>query len=111
MKPMTYKGYTACIEYSDEDGCLVGRVAGIKDLITFHGKSVAEIRREFKNALDFYLETCESRGENPDKAYSGKLMLRVPSQIHAAVATAAQISGKSINQWATEMLSKATHAT
>lgn len=109
MKPMTYKGYQACIEYSDEDGCLVGRVAGIKDLITFHGKSVAEIRREFKSALDFYLETCENRGESPDKPYSGKLMLRVPSEVHAAVATAAEVSGKSINQWATETLSRATH--
>ena len=108
MKPMTYKGYSARIEYSDEDTCFVGRIAGIRDIISFHGESVDEIRQAFQEAIDFYLETCEERGEAPNKPYSGKLMLRVTPEIHAAVATAAEVNGKSINQWATETLSKAT---
>jgi predicted HicB family RNase H-like nuclease len=107
MKPMTYKGYSARIEYSDEDECFVGRIAGIRDIISFHGESVDEIRQAFKEAIDFYLETCETRGETPNKPYSGKLMLRLSPEIHAAVATAAEVNGKSINQWATETLSKA----
>ncbi len=110
MKPMTYKGYSARIEYSDEDECFVGRVAGIRDIISFHGESVKEIRQAFKEAMDFYLETCAERGETPNKPYSGKLMLRVPPELHAGVAAAAEVSGKSINQWAVEMLSKATRA-
>ena len=110
MKPMTYKGYASRIEYSDEDGCFVGRVTGIKDIVTFHGSSVKELRKEFKNAVHFYLEGCKKSGSAPDKLYSGKLMLRVPPEIHAAVATAAEVSGKSINQWATEKLSQAAHA-
>ena len=108
MKPMTYQGYAARIEYSDEDACFVGRVAGIRDIISFHGESVDEIRHAFTKAMDFYLATCAERGETPNKLYSGKLMLRVPPEVHAAVATAAEVSGKSINQWAAEMLSKAT---
>lgn len=104
---MTYKGYSARIEYSDEDECFVGRIAGIRDIISFHGESVNEIRQAFKEAIDFYLETCETRGETPNKPYSGKLMLRLSPEIHAAVATAAEVNGKSINQWATETLSKA----
>ena len=106
---MTYKGYPARIEYSDEDECFVGRVAGIRDIITFHGKSVKEIRTAFKESMDFYLETCAERGETPNKPHSGKLMLRLSPEIHDAVATAAEISGKSINQWATEVLSEAVH--
>ena len=107
MKPMSYKGYAARIEYSDEDQCFVGRVIGIKDIITFHGDHVEEVRRAFHDALDFYLETCHERGESPNKPYSGKIMLRVPPEVHAAVATAADLSGKSINQWASEKLQKA----
>ena len=107
MKPMRYKGYSARIEYSDEDGCFVGRVAGIRDLLTFHGESVDEVRQAFEEALDFYLETSAERGEMPNKPYSGKLLLRVAPEIHAAVATAAEVSGKSINQWAAERLSAA----
>ena len=107
MRPMRYKGYAARIEYSDEDECFVGRVAGIRDIITFHGESVAEVRRAFEEALDFYLASCAERGEPPNKVYSGKLMLRVPPQVHDAVASAAQSSGKSINQWAAEALERA----
>ena len=104
---MRYKGYSARIEYSDEDGCFVGRVAGIRDLLTFHGESVDEVRQAFEEALDFYLETSAERGEMPNKPYSGKLLLRVAPEVHAAVATAAEVSGKSINQWAAERLSAA----
>ena len=107
MKPMRYKGYSARIEYSDEDGCFVGRVASIRDLLTFHGESVDEVRQAFEEALDFYLETSAERGEMPNKPYSGKLLLRVAPEVHAAVATAAEVSGKSINQWAAERLSAA----
>ena len=109
MKPMRYKGYSARIEYSDEDGCFVGRVAGIRDILTFHGENVAEIRQAFEEALDFYLETCVERGETPNKPYSGKLLLRVAPEVHAAVATAAEVSGQSINQWAAERLSEAVN--
>lgn len=49
-------------------------------------------------------------GRAPQRPYSGKLMLRVPPEIHAAVAVAAEVSGKSINQWATETLTEAVRA-
>lgn len=107
MKPMRYKGYPARIEYSDEDGCFVGRVAGIRDIITFHGESVGEVREAFEEALNFYLDSCDERGEPPNKPYSGKLLLRIDPEIHAAVAEAAELSGVSINQWAGEKLSEA----
>jgi predicted HicB family RNase H-like nuclease len=109
MKPMKYKGYSARIEYSDEDECLVGRVAGVRDIITFHGESVEEIRQAFVEAMDFYLETCAKRGDTPNKPYSGKLFLRVPPEVHAAVAVAAETSGKSLNQWALETFERAAH--
>lgn len=106
MKPMSYKGYAARIEYSDEDACLVGRIAGIQDIITFHGESVDEIRSEFQNAVDFYLQTCAQRGEKPNKPYSGKLLLRLSPEVHAAIATSAEVSGQSINQWAANALAR-----
>lgn len=107
MKPMTYKGYAALIEYSDEDGCFVGRVTGIRDMITFHGETVAELRDAFIEAVAFYLDTCADRGEQPQKPYSGKLMLRLPPEVHAHAAVMAEAHGKSINQWAAEVLANA----
>lgn len=104
MKAMTYKGYAAHIAYSDEDECFVGRVAGIKDIVTFHGESVSEIRAAFQEAIDFYLSTCAERGEQPNKPYSGKILLRLDPAIHAHIAMQAQVHGKSINQYASEAL-------
>lgn len=109
MKPMMYKGYSAKIEYSDEDTCFVGRVAGIQDILTFHGETVAEMRLAFEETLDFYLASCAERGEIPNKPYSGKLLLRLPPEIHASVATSASVSGKSINQWAVDVLAGAAN--
>ncbi len=108
MKTMTYKSYAARIEYSDEDACFVGHIAGISDIIGFHGDNVEELRQAFHEAVDDYLEACERFGKKPQKAYSGNLMLRIPPEIHAAIATAADVSGKSINQWAAEALGEAS---
>ncbi|MEZ4710079.1 MAG: type II toxin-antitoxin system HicB family antitoxin [Caldilineaceae bacterium] len=107
MKPMSYKGYAAHIEYSEDDGCLIGHIAGIQDIVGFHGESVSEMRGAFEEAVDDYLETCRRLNRAPQKSFSGRLMLRVPPEIHAAVATAAEVNGKSINQWAAEVFSKA----
>jgi len=109
MKTMTYKGYAAHIEYSDEDSCFVGHIAGINDIVGFHGQSVAKLRAAFKEAVDDYLDTCKKLNHSPQKPYSGKLLLRVPAEVHAAVAMAAEVRGKSINQWATEALAQAVN--
>lgn len=108
MSTMTYKGYAARIEYSDEDGCFVGHIAGIKDVIGFHGESVKELRAAFEEAVDDYLATCEKSGRSPQKPYSGNLMLRVPPEVHARAVMMAEAHGMSLNQWAAEALSKAS---
>ncbi len=105
---MSYKGYAARIEYSDEDACFIGHVAGINDVVGFHAESVKELRAAFEEAVDDYLKTCEKLGRPPQKPYSGKLMLRVPPEIHARAAMMAEAHGLSLNQWASEVISKAS---
>ena len=107
MNTMNYKGYPARIEYSEEDGCFIGHIVGINDIVGFHGENVAELRAAFEEAVDDYLETCAQLGRPAQKPYSGNIMLRVPPEIHAAVAAAADVSGKSINQLANELLAAA----
>ena len=103
---LAYNNYAARIEYSSEDECFIGHIAGIKDVVGFHGDSVVELKSSFEEAVDDYIELCNKVGKSPQKSYSGKLMLRIPPNIHAAVATAAELNGKSINQWATEALNR-----
>lgn len=108
MSTMTYRGYAARIEYSDEDGCFIGHIAGIKDVIGFHAESVKELRAAFEEAVNDYLATCEKSGRAPQKPYSGRLMLRVPADVHARAAMMAEAHGMSLNQWAAEVLSRAS---
>ena len=108
MKTMTYKGYAARIEYSDEDNCFIGHIAGVQDVVGFHADSVDGLRKAFKVAIDDYLHTCEKIGRSPQKPYSGKLMLRIPPEVHARAAREAETQGKSLNQWAADVLGKAS---
>lgn len=107
MKTMTYQGYSARIEYSDEDGCFVGHIAGISDIIGFHGESVEALRSAFREAVEDYLETCKRLNRVPQNDYSGELKLQIPPEVHAAVAFAAKARGTSVDQWAADTLAHA----
>ena len=105
---MTWKGYSARIEYDDEDGIFFGQIAGIRDGVGFHADSVADLRTAFHEAVDDYIETCARIGKEPDRSYSGKVMFRVSPDIHRKAVIAAELRGISLNQWAEEVLQAAT---
>jgi predicted HicB family RNase H-like nuclease len=108
MNVMAYNGYLARVEYDPRDNIFVGHVLGVSDRISFHGDTVAELAADFHQAVDHYLEDCAKTGRQPEKAASGKLMLRIRPEVHAAVGIAARAAGKSINQWADEVLEHAS---
>ena len=110
MNTMRYKNYTARIEFDERDNIFTSRVLGLRSIISFHGITVASLRREFKTAIDEFVRDCEERGVKPEKPASGKVLLRIPPAIHGAALVAAQAAGKSLNQWATEALQEAAHA-
>ena len=111
INTMTFKGYSARIEYDDDDRIFTGRIAGIRDGVGFHADSVARLREAaFHEAVEDYLETCTAIGKQPQKAYSGQVMFRVSPDIHRRAAMAAELSGKSLNQWAEEVLDHAASA-
>ena len=104
---MSYKGYLARIEYDDADGIITGRLAGIRDGVGFHADTVKGLRAAFHEAVEDYLETCAKIGKEPQRAYSGQMMFRVNPEVHRRAALAAELAGKSLNQWAEEVLGKA----
>ena len=104
---MHYKGYTASMNFDTVDQVIVGRVLDIDDIIAFHGESVAEFQSHFHAAIDAYLAASMALGAAPDKPASGKVMLRIAPEIHAAALKAAARSGTSLNKWAEATLGKA----
>lgn len=104
---MEYKGYVARVEFDESANVFHGQVLNIRDVITFEGRSVDELWDEFKNSVEDYLEFCAERGEEPEKPYSGKFLVRVDPEVHRAAAIAAGKAGVSLNSWVLEAIKKA----
>lgn len=102
---MKYKGYSGSVFYDDEAEIFSGSVIGIKDVITFQGCSVEEIKQSFQDSIDDYLNFCEERGEKPAKSYSGKFNLRISPDLHAKLDATAKINGQSLNSFVAKTLS------
>ena len=104
---MTYKGYTASMVFDAEDKVIVGRVLDIDAIITFHAESVSAFEANFHAAVDAYLAASRQLGSPAEKPASGKVMLRIAPEVHAAAIKAAARSGTSLNKWADTTLGKA----
>lgn len=110
MNTMSHRGYAARVEFDAEDRIFVGHIAGIRDIVGFHGASVDELEAAFHEAVNDYLAVCKKLGQTPDKPYSGRVMLRLPPELHARASAAAQVNGLSFNQWAAKALEQAAQA-
>jgi len=103
---MKYKEYLGEVSYDAEAKIFHGEVLGLKDVITFQGTSVEELEKAFKDSIDDYVAWCKERGEDPEKAFSGNLRLRIPPDLHAKLAQAAIIQGVSLNSLIIDRLQK-----
>lgn len=100
MGQLKYKGYAGSVEFSEEDNCLYGKVLGMNnDLISYEGQTVKELKKDFEGAIEDYLKSCNDRGVKPRKSFSGRLNLRMPSELHGRVATFAAKTGTTINEF------------
>ncbi|MFN0277949.1 MAG: type II toxin-antitoxin system HicB family antitoxin [Pyrinomonadaceae bacterium] len=104
---LEYKGFKAKIEFSADDNVFFGRLIGIEDIVSFHAETVKQLRKVFRESVDFHIEVCEKVGKNPKKLYSGNVMLRLPNKLHEKIAEAAAATGKSINEWGKDVLESA----
>ncbi|MDZ4699736.1 MAG: type II toxin-antitoxin system HicB family antitoxin [Rhodothermales bacterium] len=105
---LNYKGYAGHVEFDDEAGLFHGEVLDLKDVVTFQGTSVEDLQRAFRESIDDYLAYCSERGEEPDRPFSGRLMVRLSPELHRDVYVQAQREGKSLNQWIAEKLATAS---
>ena len=95
---LTYKGYTGILEVDLEAGDLFGRTVGLRDLITFQGRTVEEARRSFEESIDFYLACCQEDQKEPDRPYSGRFNVRISPEVHRRLAILAESRGQSLNE-------------
>ncbi len=102
-----YRGYTGVIEFDPELRVFTGHVIDLRDEIYFEGDSVEALEASMHRAVDHYLEVCKQRGEEPERPFSGKLNLRLGSDLHRAAAVAAAAEGESLNAWLARVVEQA----
>ena len=108
MSGFTYKGYSARVIFSADDEMLTGTIAGINDCVIFQAASVPELKKEFRDAVDDYLQSCAEVGKAPDNPASGKVFLHMAPRVHAAIRTAADAAGQSLSKWAETLFARET---
>jgi predicted HicB family RNase H-like nuclease len=105
-----YKGYTGVIDFDPELKLFTGHVIDLRDEIYFEGDSVVALDASMRCAVDHYLEVCKTRGEEPERPFSGKLNVRLGSELHRAAALAAASEGESLNNWLMRVVKDAAKA-
>lgn len=68
-----------------------------KAAITYEGQTVAELRADFEQAVEFYMAQCVEWGTQPKKPFSGAMNIRIPAEVHEKLAAVAGKLGTSIN--------------
>jgi predicted HicB family RNase H-like nuclease len=95
------------VEYDEEAEALHGEVTNTRDVITFQGRSVEQLKQALADSVEDYLAFCRERGEEPEKPYSGQFVVRVEASLHRAVAAAAKRAGASLNKSVAATLERA----
>jgi predicted HicB family RNase H-like nuclease len=103
---MKYKGYEAAVQFDEDANIFHGEVINTRDVITFQGTSVEELKKAFEESVEDYLAFCKERGEEPDKPFSGNFVVRIRPDLHRLLYAQAKKAGKSLNALIEERLSQ-----
>lgn len=104
---MEYKGYMAQVEYDAETDTFHGEVVNLRDVITFEGDCVEDLKQAFRDSVEDYLAFCKARGEEPERPFSGTFTVRIKPELHRDIALEARRARQSLNSWVTDALETA----
>lgn len=103
---LVYKGYSGTVEFNADDEIFFGRIAGIRDVVTFEADTVARLKKAFREAVDDYIETCRQLKKDIDKEYRGSFNVRIKPSIHRLAAVRSAALKISLNQLVEKALEK-----
>lgn len=103
---LVYKDFIGSVQFQAEDEIFFGRIEGITDLVTFEGSSVKELKQAFENAVEDYLELCETLGKEPYKSFKGSFNVRINPRLHRKAFEQATIEGITLNQFVQNAIEK-----
>ena len=109
MNSMEYKGSVGSVEYSEDDGLLYGKVQGIRSLLSYEGNSVTELKEDFHEVVDAYLDDCKEEGIQPEIPYDGKIEIQITPELHKKIADAASSKQMSLDSYIEDIIEEVVH--
>ncbi len=106
---LKHKNYSGIVEYDADGRIFTGEVIGLRDVVTFQGRTPEEIERSFRESVELYLAMCEQDGVAPEKPFSGRFNVRISPEIHRQIAERAAQTHVSLNQWVADAVINALH--
>ena len=103
-------GFKAIINYDPDIDMFRGEFIGLNGGADFYASDIKGLRKEGATSLEVFLQTCDQRGIEPRKEFSGKFNVRIPPELHQQAVENAAASGKSLNQWVGDVLNEAAHS-
>lgn len=101
---LKYKEFIGSVHFSAEDEVFFGKIEGVNDLITFEGTSVSKLKSAFKEAVEDYIDLCQSAGKDIFKSFKGSFNIRVNPELHSKAFEKALLEGKTLNQYVKEAI-------
>ncbi|UCH96853.1 MAG: type II toxin-antitoxin system HicB family antitoxin [Candidatus Aminicenantes bacterium] len=96
---LIYKNYTGSVNYSSDDDIFYGKIEFITDTVLYEGSSVEELKKNFREAVEDYIEACEEMGKEPQKPFKGKILARIEPELHKQAALIALQKRVSLNKF------------
>ena len=103
---LMYKGFAGSVKLNTADKVFHGKIEFITDLVTFEGTSVDELEEAFKEAVDDYIELCETIGKEPLKSFKGSFNVRIDPELHRKAALVSLEKGVTLNQFVEKAIEK-----
>ena len=105
MNMMKVGDYDAVVRYDPEIEMFRGEFIGLNGGADFYAADVEGLKTEADISLRVFLETCEEKGIEPVKNYSGKFNVRIDPEIHRALAILSESEETSLNTLVAESVS------
>ncbi|MHA3081345.1 type II toxin-antitoxin system HicB family antitoxin [Acinetobacter sp. ANC 5502] len=102
MSYLKYKGYLGTIEPDLETGELFGKLAFIRDLVTYEAETLKALEIAFQQSVDGYLEACAEVNKQPDQPFKGTFNVRISPELHRKAVLA--VSGHSLNAFVSDAI-------
>ena len=94
---ISYKGYLGSVHFDFSQELFFGKVEFIRDLISYEAFDAKTLIKSFHEAVDDYLEDCNTLGKTPDKPFKGSFNVRIDPELHKEVSLYAMQHGDSLN--------------